>query len=151
MQPEPAESRSQPSEFLAIGHRVGVSRLLIQCSYSSVRVVQWYITHDCTSSIVAPVQLAFPVPVSSWASWSPLSGRYFQIWSTLQSSARPILENYGCRWNESWIKVLYEAGGPPDVTELLLRLSSKLFYCDIGPSKALLSTLVNVSVLFRYF
>eukprot|EP01049_Picozoa_sp_SAG25_P003492 SAG25_NODE_201_length_11995_cov_74.743695_4_plen_100_part_00 len=37
-------------------------------------------------------------------------GRSGLLKSPLQSSARPILENYGCRWNESWIKVLCEAG-----------------------------------------
>jgi hypothetical protein len=45
-------------------------------------------------------------------------GRSGLLKSPLQSSTRPILENYGCRWNESWIKVLYEAGGAPDVTDL---------------------------------
>jgi hypothetical protein len=54
------------------------------------------------------------------------SGLFFKK-SPLQSSARPILENYGCRWNETWIKVLYEAGGPPDVIELLIQVSSRLY------------------------
>jgi hypothetical protein len=54
-------------------------------------------------------------------------GRSGLLKSPLQSSARPILENYGCRWNETWIKVLYEAGGPPDVIELLIQVSSRIF------------------------
>eukprot|EP01047_Picozoa_sp_COSAG01_P028890 COSAG01_NODE_1959_length_8800_cov_81.221584_4_plen_103_part_00 len=35
------------------------------------------------------------------------------------------------------IKVLYEAGSPPDVIELLITVSSKK-NCDIGPSNSLL-------------
>ena len=55
-----------------------------------------------------------------------------------QSSIWPILENYGCRWIERVIKILYEWGGPPDVIELLITLSSKFFQCAIGPSNSLL-------------
>jgi hypothetical protein len=54
-------------------------------------------------------------------------GRSGLLKSPLQSSARPILENYGCRWNETWIKVLYEAAPPPEVIELIIQVSSRIF------------------------
>ena len=55
--------------------------------------------------------------------------------SPLQSLARPILENYGCRWNERAIKVLYEAGASPGVIGLLIAVSSKFFIATSGQGR----------------
>jgi hypothetical protein len=40
---------------------------------------------------------------------------------------RTICRKLCCRWIERVIKILYEAGGPPHVREILITLSSKKF------------------------
>ena len=86
-------------------------------------------TYICSGTSMIGSYSAWPV---DWGTLRPI------LKSPPQSSIWPILENYGCRWIETVIKILYEAGGPPHVIELLITVSSKFFKCAIGPSNSLL-------------